>query len=287
MAKPVKKKKSLGRSSFSAFVSLGLLSIPVKGYRAVSDKSTEKIGLNMICPDDVTVDKNRKDVVVGKCHKKLSQTYNCPVHGPIERERIVKGYEGSPGIWTLIEPEFLEKITPESSKNIIITKFYDQEHLDAMLIDVPYFLVPEPEGAQAYNLMCAALDTTGTFAFGKAIITGKERVVVLVCQEGGIVLWTLNHPSLIKDSAPFFEDVDTEVEKPMLDVMKKLIAAKMSDEFDEEDFVDHYEEALLKGIQARVAGKEFTPKVVIEPKKGDPNDLMASLMGSFGSDEKF
>jgi DNA end-binding protein Ku len=264
MAKPAKKKKSLGRSSFSGFISLGMLTIPVKGYRAVTSKESEKVALNMICPD---------------CHDKLKQEYKCPTHGTVDRSKSLKGFEGSPEKWTLIEEEFLDSICPDVDKSINITKFFSLELLDGMILGVPYFVVPEPEGKTAYELLLAALEETEMFGFGKYVMTRKEQVVALVPQEGGIVLWTLNRIGLIKDSTPFFEDITTEVESQMMGVMKKIIASKTYKEFSAEDFTDEYEELLLEGIQARVAGKALkAPKA--SAKKSDPNDLLAALMGS-------
>jgi DNA end-binding protein Ku len=264
--KPAKKKPSLGRKSWSGFLTLGLVSIPVSVYAARISRQSEKLSLNMICPD----------------HKiKLKQQYYCSeCDKSIERDLIAKGYDFEPGgPLLLVESDFLEKISPESNKIITINKFVIQDDIEIFMLDTPYFMVPEDAGLAAYSLLRDALSDTDTAAIGRIVMSGREQIVSIVPQEGGIVMYTLNPISRIKDSKPFFEGLEGTPQPEMKKMMKKLISSKLTAGFEESDFEDKYETLLLEGIQARIDGKEITAPTVAT-KKVDPNDLMAALMAS-------
>src|SRR5262245_35329846 len=64
------------RASWTGYLRLSLITIPVRVFNAIS--SADKISLNQLHKD---------------CNSRLRQKMICPIHGEVEREQIVKGYE--------------------------------------------------------------------------------------------------------------------------------------------------------------------------------------------------
>src|SRR5262245_48279814 len=64
------------RSIWSGLLRISLVTIPVKLYTALNE--ADKISFNQLHKG---------------CHQRLRQHLHCPVHGKVEREDIVKGYE--------------------------------------------------------------------------------------------------------------------------------------------------------------------------------------------------
>ena len=62
------------RASWTGYLRLSLVTIPVRLYNAVS--STSKVSLNQLHKD---------------CNVRLRQQMVCPEHGKVEKEDIVKG----------------------------------------------------------------------------------------------------------------------------------------------------------------------------------------------------
>lgn len=263
MAK-VKTGRNLGRSSMSIFIKLGLVSMHVKLYRACSDKQSGKISLNYIC---------------GSCTSKLSQVYVCPTHKTQERSAMRKGYEHEAGKYTLIEQDFLDSIQIQSNKVLDLIKFVDGNDLSMLYFDVPYYIVPEAAGIEAYCLLRDAMINTERAAIGRMVMGSREVTVALAPFDRGIILWTMNHPEQIKEPTPYFADLPDDSNPKILEIMTKLVDERTVEDLETEDFEDHYEMALLEGIKAKIEGKE-PEQALFEDEKSDAGDLMTALMGS-------
>ena len=81
------------RASWTGYLRLSLVTIPVRLYNAVS--STSKVSLNQLHKD---------------CNVRLRQQMVCPEHGKVEKEDIVKGYEFEKDRYVVVDEADLQKI---------------------------------------------------------------------------------------------------------------------------------------------------------------------------------
>src|SRR5262245_3851102 len=129
------------RSMATAFVSFGLVNIPVRIYTA--NQTSESISFNMLHK---------------KCGTRLKQQYICPKDREIvERDDVVKGYEYSKDQYVLFSPEELKAVEEESTKTIAITEFVPQAKVDTIYYDKAYYLGPDKGGERAYKLLNEAM----------------------------------------------------------------------------------------------------------------------------------
>src|SRR5436309_15854490 len=114
------------RASWTGFLRLSLVTIPVRLYNVIS--STSKVSLNQL-------HKN--------CHLRLRQQMVCPEHGKVEKEDIVKGYEFEKDRYIVIDDADLEKIKLETTKTVELIQLVDSNELDSIYFNTPYYVAPD------------------------------------------------------------------------------------------------------------------------------------------------
>ena len=83
----------LGRASWSGFLRLSLVVVPVKAYPAVS--TTETISFNQLHAD---------------CGQRINYQKVCPRHGKVEAEAIVRGYQYAPDQYVVVQAAELDNL---------------------------------------------------------------------------------------------------------------------------------------------------------------------------------
>ena len=106
-------------------------------------------------------------------------------------EQIVKGYEIGPDRYVTITPEELESLEPQKTRTIDIEDFVDQEDIDPMFYDHPYYLAPDTGAAKAYRLLVDAMEQSGKVAIARVVLRSKEHLVAIRPREGVLAMETM------------------------------------------------------------------------------------------------
>jgi DNA end-binding protein Ku len=250
------------RASWTGFLRLSLVTIPVRLYNVIS--STSKVSLNQL-------HKN--------CHLRLRQQMVCPEHGKVEKEDIVKGYEFEKDRYIVIDDADLEKIKLETTKTVELIQFVDSNELDPIYFNTPYYVAPDgPVAEEGFRIVREAMRQANKVAIGRVVISSKEQVVALRVQDKGLVLNTLHYAEEIRNSASYFEDVKNgDVDKNQLALAQQLVES-FTVPFDPAKFSDRYQNSLLEIIKAKIEGSE--PVVVQRAEAGKVINLMDALKQS-------
>lgn len=250
------------RASWSGYLKLSLVTIPVRMYNAIS--STSRVSLSQL-------HKN--------CQHRVRQQLVCPEHGKLEREDIVKGYEYEKDKYVVIDESDLQKIKLETNKTIDLIQFVKTDEVDPMFFDKSYYMTPDgPMAEDAFRVVREAMRKANKMAIGRVVMLGKEHLIALRVQDKGFTLSTLHYASEIRQAAPYFEEIrNGEVDKDQLALATQLVENNTA-AFNPGQFTDRYEEALLEVIKAKIAGSE--PVVVQQVEAGKIIDLMSALKQS-------
>src|SRR5919205_404896 len=90
--------------------------------------------------------------------KRIKYEKVVPGVGPVDRDEIVKGYEVSKGHYVLLDPEEIESVKLESRKTLDLVQFVDEDDIEAMYFEKPYYVVPADDLAEeAYVVLRDAL----------------------------------------------------------------------------------------------------------------------------------
>jgi DNA end-binding protein Ku len=255
------------RPYWSGQIRLSLVSLPVSIYPALS---------------------RSRQIPLHEIYRKTGQRvrHTNTVEGEeISRDDIVKGYEVEKGEYVILEPDEIKDLKIPSKKILDITQFVDKDSIDPIYYETPYFVTPEGKGSEdAFAVIRDALRESGKVGLGQLAIAGRERLCAIKPCGSGIMLETLRYEDEIKDSDPFFGDIDAgAVDKDQLSLAKELIKRKTAS-FKPGKFHDHYREALQELINSKLEGRK--PRDVLEePAPSNVINLMDALRKSLKEDD--
>src|SRR5258705_13186278 len=224
--------------------------------------------------------------------KRIKYEKVVPGIGPVDRDEIVKGYEVAKGQYVLLDPEEIEGVKLESRKTLDLVQFVDNDGIDSMYFDKPYYVLPADDLAEeAYVVMRDALKAAKKIGVGQLAMRGQEYVVALKPCGRGLLLETLRYADEVHKSAGFFRDIgDHKPDADLLDMASMLIERKAG-EFDPADFHNRYVDALHRLIAEKQ--KKKGEKIIEDPDADAPPpkgsnviDLMTALKRSLGDEKK-
>ena len=254
------------RAMWKGAISFGLVTIPVSVYPATEEKTLRFNQLH--------------DADGGRIRMKRT----CSVDGEeVDYDHIVKGYEYEKDRYVVLSDDDFDKVPVESSRAIDIVQFVDLEEIDPMLYKKSYYLMPEETGAKAYALLREALMQENKVGVAKVSFRDKEHLAALRFRDDAFVLETMYWPDEIREADFGGVDVDVSVRPQELEMAKALIE-NLTSEWAPEQFTDEYREALLRIVEAKIAGEEIE---VVEPEPtAKVVDLMEALKASVAAAKK-
>jgi DNA end-binding protein Ku len=256
----------MARSMWRGAIQFGLVTIPVKLYLATE---TGGIGFNLLHKTD---------------QSRIQMKVYCPADDEIiSRSDTVRGYEWAKGRYVVVTDEDIESVPLKTVRAIEIEMFVDahREGQGVEFVKQAYYLEPDPIGRKAFELLRQVLADEGKTAMCKIVLKDREQLAALNPYTKTMLLTTLHWPDEVR-SLEELNIPDEEIEvKPAERKMAEQLVASMSGVFNPEEYHDNYREALMKVIEAKVAGEAPAPAQKVEPTR--IGDLMAALEASVAS----
>lgn len=252
------------RASWKGHLRLSLVSCAVKMYPATS--SSDRISFNQLHKDT---------------HNRINMKPVDPELGLVERSDLVKGYEYEPKQYVIIDETDLEAVRIESNHTLNIEAFVDEDEIDVLYQDAPYYLAPDGAMAEeTFIVLREAMRRSGKVAIARLVLSSRERVVTIGARENGMFITTLRNPNEVRGTAEYFGNIPVgNPDAEMLDLAEKLIEQKVT-AFDAKDYEDRYEIALMAMIKEKLKGHK--PIVAAAPERGNVINLMDALKASLG-----
>lgn len=247
-------------------VTVGSLAVPVKVFAATQRHTVRFRELH--AADGAPIE-----------HRKVSSKGGREV----AKDKIVKGYETSPGRWVVLTDEEIRAVQQPARKAVEIDRFVPAEQVDPVHYDKAYDLGVGKDGDEAYATLAAALEKTGRVGIGRVTLRSREQLVALRSRDGVLRMSTMRFHDELVESA----DLDVEAPKkaptgPEVEMAEKLVVG-LGDTWDPAAREDCYRDRLLAYLEAKAKGT--TPKAPARDADGpeDEVDLLAALQASIGS----
>ncbi len=254
------------RSMWMGTLNFGLVSMPVKLYSAVTNKSVHFNQLH------------------GADHARIQQKRVCSADGEeVPFEEIIKGYELAPERYVVIEDAELAALAPEATRTIEIEDFVEIDEIDRIYFDQPYYIVPNRGGARSYKLLLQAMRETGKVAIARVVLRSRERLVAVHPREDVLMMTTLTYADEVNPTSELRElggeEESAAVGERELDVARRLVQS-LAEPFDITRYRDTYREAVLDLIDRKASGEEIVvqPRPAVETLQSP--DLMGALQAS-------
>ncbi|MBX9568706.1 MAG: Ku protein [Candidatus Obscuribacterales bacterium] len=247
------------RAIWTGVITFGMVSIPIKLYSATESKD---ISFNQLHAE---------------CKSRIREFKFCPTcDRKLESEEIEKGYEYTKGQYVIMSKEDMEKVPMPNKNTIEISSFIKNDEIDPVFYEKTYYIEPTEAATKPFALFMKAVREKGMTAIATLTLRTKERLVALRAMDGTLLCSTLLYPDEIRVTKGK-ELPDVAVSDKELGMASMLIDM-MTQEFAPENYTDHYREALLKIIEAKLEGKELVE--VAAPPAGKVVDLMDALAAS-------
>ena len=252
------------RATWKGYLKLSLVSCPVRLYPATSTR--ERITFNQLHKDT---------------HNRINMKPVDPELGLVERSDLVKGYEYEDKQYVVIEDSDLEAVRIDSNHTLNIEAFVDEDSVDVVYQDAPYYLAPDGAMAEeTFVVLREAMRKSGKLAIARLVLSSRERVVTIGARENGMMVCTLRNPNEVRGTAEYFNTIPVGNPDPeMLELAEKLIEQKVT-EFDPKNYEDRYEAALMEMIREKLKGHK--PIIAAAPERGNVINLMDALKASLG-----
>jgi DNA end-binding protein Ku len=251
------------RSMWTGSLSFGLVNVPVALVSAVRDVDLHFTQLH---------EKDGAPIEVQRiCSEEDKE---------VPWEEITHGYELDDGGQVLVTDLELAAIEPHRTRTIDIEQFVDLIHVDPLLFDHPYFLVPASQDGgsiRAYRLLCEVMGRTDRAALGRFVMRGKEYLAIVQERDGALALTTMRFADELRDPS----GVDAPTGKTHKPTKKQLDAAvavieELSCDWEPSRFKDEYQARLRRVVDRKRKGKTITAPLRAAAPEPVP-DLMEAL----------
>src|SRR5215831_2260286 len=166
-------------------------------------------------------------------------------------DEITRGYEYEKGQYVEITDEDLDRADVELTKTIQIVEFVQEEEIDPIYFEKPYYLEPQKGGEHAYALMRDALAQSKKVGIAKVVLKSREHLAAVKSVGNMLTLQTMRFAHEIVDAGSLNLPSPADISKKEMDLANMLIDS-MSDKFEPSKYKDDYYDKVLGIIQMRL-----------------------------------
>ncbi len=253
------------KAIWTGAIGFGLVNIPVKLFSAVE---ASELDLDMLDKKD------HANIKFKRVNEKTGKE--------VEWKNIVKAYNLNDR-YVVLEDEDFERAAPEKTKMVEITEFIDEEEVNSLYYEMPYYAEPEKNGVKAYALLRDALKKSGKAGLGSFVLRSKESLCLIKTEGDVIVVYRIRFAQELR--SPKDLKIPASSSKPAEMKMATELINQLTAKFDISKFKDTYTDKLLKIIRAKSKGKlKAVPQMKVVHSK--TTDLMSQLKASLGTGRK-
>jgi DNA end-binding protein Ku len=261
----------MARPIWKGTISFGLVNVPIALYPA--ERRSDLHFSLLDSRDKAQVRYQRVNEVTGE---------------EVPWDEVVKAYEYQDGDFVVIEDEEFKRVAVEATQTVEIEAFVDEDEIEYVYFDKPYYLVPGKKGEKAYVLMRETLRRAHTVGIAKVVIRARQYLAALIPEGNALILDLLRYKHEIRDISEY-EIPDKTIEEYNISERELQMAEKlvetMTTKWEPESFHDEYRDALMQYIERKAKAGETA--VAAEPeapapeeKKGEIIDIMDLLKKS-------
>ncbi len=197
---------------------------------------------------------------------------------------LVKGFEYEKNRYVVLEPEELEKLVPETSKEMEILEFVHLSEIDPVFFETSYYVVPEEAGVRPYSLLLQAMREAGRVGVAKLAMHRREHIILVRPGRVGLIAHTMFFADEVRGGEEY--NAPREVVNPRELSLAKHLIESMSAPFEPEKFSDSHRANLERLIQGKLAGKQVAAEAAPAAARAPVVDIVSALERSLAAMKK-
>ncbi|MDQ3668537.1 MAG: Ku protein [Acidobacteriota bacterium] len=263
-----RKKESTGGESrvrpfWSGTLTFGLVSVPVNLFPA---NQASRPPLRMLSPEGEPL---------------ARKYYSGKTERDLDADELVRGYEVDKGKYVVVTDEELERLAPDKTRDIDLTRFVKENSIPPLYFERGYFLTPAANSEKAYKLLVAAMEETGQAGIATFVMRGKENLVAIFADQGILRAETMRFADEIRSPADVGLPQKKKVMPATVRKFETLISKKSKAAFSPIKLADEQTERLLKLVKKKQAKSGNVVQVESEGRdEGKVVDLVQLLKKS-------
>jgi len=213
--------------------------------------------------------------------------YSQKTEKDLDADELVRGYEIKKGKYVVVTDEELERLAPEKTRDIDLTRFVKGDSIAPVHFERGYFLTPESGSDKAYKLLAETMAKSGLAGVATFVMRGKEYLVAIFSDHGILRAETMRFVDELRSPEDLGLPKKKKVPAASVRKFEKLISSKSKKEFAGAKLQDEQAEALLKLVKKKE--KKRSNVVEVETEEREPAkviDLVAVLKKSLSGKAK-
>jgi len=259
------------RPTWKGYLKISLVNIPIKVFPATDPGAT--LSFNQLHAE---------------CQTRIQQKRWCPrCEREVPNTDIVKGYEFEKGRYVVVDEEDIEKVRVESTRVINLEKFTEDNAIDPIYLERPYYLAPDgPVAKEAFAVIREGMK--GMAGIGKVALYGREYLIKVQPRERGLIMYTLRHANEIRSMEAIDELAGMpEQVKPEEVKLARQVIGTFEGDVDLETYRDDYQAGLREIIDAKIEGREVVaPEIEAPPKVVNLMEALKKSLDAIGTPRK-
>ncbi|HXL80375.1 MAG TPA: Ku protein [Pyrinomonadaceae bacterium] len=257
------------RPFWSGTLTFGLVSVPVNLFPA---NKSSRPSLRMLSDEGAPLER---------------RYYSQKTEKDLDADELVRGYEIKKGKYVVVTDEELERLAPEKTRDIDLTRFVKEDSIPPVHFERGYFLTPESGSEKAYKLLAETMAKNGLAGLATFVMRGKEYLVAIFSDHGILRAETMRFVDELRSPEDLGLPKKKKVPAASVRKFEKLISSKSKKEFAGAKLQDEQAEALLKLVKKKE--KKRSNVVEVETEEREPAkviDLVAVLKKSLSGKAK-
>jgi DNA end-binding protein Ku len=251
------------RPFWSGTLTFGLVSVPVDLYPGTR---TNRAPLRMLGPKGEPLSRRYFSQKTGK---------------DLEDDEMIRGYEIDKDKYVTVTDEELERLAPESSRDIDLRRFVDLQSIPPLYFERSYFLAPSEGSEKAYKLLAGTMEKEELAGVATFVMRGKEYLVAIFPENQILRAETMRFPDEIRSPKEIDLPEKKKVTVATVKKFERLIAKHSDKHLSLKDLKDEKTEQLLKLVEKkRKQHKDIVEVEEPERDEGKVVDLMEVLKKS-------
>lgn len=257
------------RSFWKGYLKLSLVTCPVAMIPATGD--SEKVRFHTL---------NR-----ATRHRVESRFVDAGTGKVVEDDDQAKGYQRGEDDYVILEDEELDSVALESTRTIDIEMFVPDDSVGWVWYDRPHYLVPDDAvGEEAFAVIRDAMRATRMVGISRLVLYRRERPVMVMPREQGMILWTLRYGDEVREPEPYFAGIGAgKPDRKLQGLVEKLIEER-SKPWDPSMVGDPVQDRLLEIIAAKKKGKRPAKAKPAQERPSNVVNIMDALRRSIASE---
>jgi DNA end-binding protein Ku len=205
----------------------------------------------------------------------------------LEDDEMIRGYEIEKDKYVPVTDEELERLAPESSRDIDLRRFVDLQSIPPLYFDRSYFLAPSEGSEKAYKLLSETMETEELAGVATFVMRGKEYLVAIFPENGILRAETMRFPDAIRSPKQVDLPEKKKVSATAVKKFERLISKHSDKHLSLKELKDEKTEQLMKLVEKK--RKQHKDIVEVEEparEEGKVVDLMEVLKKSLAGKRK-